>query len=52
MSEAAAGGPPWPGGAAWMNGRYCSVEEARMPVLDLGVIRSDGIYDAVHVWNG
>jgi branched-chain amino acid aminotransferase len=48
----AAGGPPWPGGAAWMNGEYGPVEEARISVLDLGVTRSDGTYDVVHVWDG
>ena len=52
MSEAAAGGPPWPGGAAWMNGQYIPVEEAAISVLDLGVTRSDGTYDVVHVWDG
>jgi branched-chain amino acid aminotransferase len=52
MSEAAAGGPPWPDGAAWMNGRYCPIEEAAISVLDLGVTRSDGTYDVVHVWDG
>jgi branched-chain amino acid aminotransferase len=52
MSGAAAGGPPWPGGAAWINGRYRPVEEARISVLDLGVTRSDGTYDVVHVWDG
>jgi branched-chain amino acid aminotransferase len=52
MSGAAAGGPPWPGGAAWIDGRYSPVEEARISVLDLGVTRSDGTYDVVHVWDG
>jgi branched-chain amino acid aminotransferase len=52
MSQAAAGGPPWPGGAAWMNGGYRPVEEATISVLDLGVTRSDGTYDVVHVWDG
>ncbi len=35
-----------------MNGRYGPVEEARISVLDLGVTRSDGTYDVVHVWAG
>jgi branched-chain amino acid aminotransferase len=47
-----AGGPPWPAGAAWLNGRYCPIEEATISVLDLGVTRSDGTYDVVHVWDG
>ncbi len=49
---AAAPRPPWPGGAAWIDGRYCPVEEAKISVLDLGVTRSDCTYDVVHVWRG
>ena len=49
---AAAAGPPWPGGAAWIDGRYGPVEEAKISVLDLGVTRSDCTYDVVHVWDG
>ncbi len=57
MSEANAGAggsgaPPWPDGAAWIDGRYCPVEDARISVLDLGVTRSDCTYDVVHVWQG
>ena len=43
---------PWPGGAAWVDGRYCPIEEATISVLDLGVTRSDCTYDVVHVWGG
>ncbi len=50
-SEAAARAP-WPGGAAWIDGRYCPVEEAKISVLDLGVTRSDCTYDVMHVWRG
>jgi branched-chain amino acid aminotransferase len=54
MSEADAGSfapnPPWPSGAAWIGGRYCPVEDAKISVLDLGVTRSDATYDVVHVW--
>jgi branched-chain amino acid aminotransferase len=54
MTEAGAGPaaatPPWPSGAAWIGGRYCPVEEARISVLDLGVTRSGAAYDVVHVW--
>ncbi len=49
---AAAGGDRWPAGAAWMDGRYCPVEDAKISVLDLGVTRSDCTYDVVHVWRG
>jgi branched-chain amino acid aminotransferase len=44
--------PPWPSGAAWIGGRYCPVEDAKISVLDLGVTRSDAAYDVVHVWRG
>jgi len=42
----------WPGGAAWIDGRYGPIEEATISVLDLGVTRSDCTYDVVHVWRG
>jgi hypothetical protein len=29
----------WPGGAAWIDGRYAPIEEAAISVLDLGVTR-------------
>jgi branched-chain amino acid aminotransferase len=51
-AAAAAAQPPWPAGAAWIDGRYCPVEDARISVLDLGVTRSDCTYDVVHVWDG
>jgi branched-chain amino acid aminotransferase len=44
--------PPWPAGAAWLDGRYRPIEDARISVLDLGVTRSDCTYDVVHVWQG
>jgi branched-chain amino acid aminotransferase len=51
-AAAAAAGPPWPGGVAWIDGRYGPIEEAKISVLDLGVTRSDCTYDVVHVWDG
>jgi branched-chain amino acid aminotransferase len=51
MSETDARGP-WAGGAAWIDGAYRPVEEAKISVLDLGVTRSDCTYDVVHVWRG
>jgi branched-chain amino acid aminotransferase len=48
----AGGRPPWPGGAAWIDGRYCRIEDAKISVLDLGLTRSDCTYDVVHVWRG
>ncbi len=56
MSGAGAGAgevrPPWPAGAAWIDGRYGPIEEAKISVLDLGVTRSDSTYDVVHAWRG
>jgi branched-chain amino acid aminotransferase len=50
--DAASGAGRWPAGAAWIDGSYCPVQEARISVLDLGVTRSDCTYDVVHVWRG
>jgi branched-chain amino acid aminotransferase len=47
MGEAGAEGgtrPPWPGGAAWIDGRYCPIEDARISVLDLGASHEDPRY--------
>jgi branched-chain amino acid aminotransferase len=52
MTEPDAAGTLWPAGAAWLDGRYCPVEEAKISVLDLGVTRSGCTYDVVHVWRG
>jgi hypothetical protein len=35
-------GPPWPDGAARIDGRYGPIEPAKISVLDLGVTRWDG----------
>ena len=42
----------FPKGAAWMNGEFIQLSEARIPVLDWGFLRSDATYDVVHVWKG
>lgn len=39
-------------GIAFVDGDYCPVAEARVPVLDWGFLRSDATYDVVHVWRG
>jgi branched-chain amino acid aminotransferase len=52
MAEDMTNGELWPGGAAWIGGGYCPVEDAKLSVLDLGVTRSDCTYDVVHVWRG
>ena len=42
----------WTDGAAYIDGAFCPVEQAKISVLDLGVTRSDCTYDVVHVWKG
>lgn len=42
----------WPQGAAWIDGRYLPIGEARIPITDWGFTRSDVTYDVVHVWQG
>jgi branched-chain amino acid aminotransferase len=44
--------PVWKRGAAFVDGDFCPVEDAKISVLDLGVTRSDCTYDVVHVWEG
>lgn len=46
------GGQTWSGGAAFVEGGFCAVEDAKISVLDLGVTRSDCTYDVAHVWRG
>ena len=40
------------GGAAFVDGEYAPISEARVSVLDWGFSRSDVTYDVVHVWKG
>ena len=40
------------GGAAYVDGRFLPLTEARIPVTDWGYRRSDVIYDVVGVWDG
>ena len=39
-------------GVAFVEGAFVPVEEARIPLLDWGFLRSDATYDVVHVWHG
>jgi branched-chain amino acid aminotransferase len=39
-------------GAAFVDGEYVPIGEARLPLLDWGFTRSDVTYDVVHVWKG
>src|SRR5882762_1345973 len=42
----------WPEGAAYIDGRYMPIAEAKIPVTDWGYRRSDVTYDVVSVWGG
>ena len=39
-------------GVAYIDGEFVPIAEARLPILDLGFLRSDATYDVVAVWNG
>ena len=39
-------------GMAYANGRFINIDEAAVPLLDWGFIRSDATYDVVSVWKG
>ncbi len=41
---------PFAQGAACVDGEYVPIAEAKIPLLDLGFLRSDTTYDVVHVW--
>src|ERR687898_582675 len=39
-------------GAAFVDGQFVPIAEARVPILDWGFLRSDATYDMAHVWRG
>ena len=39
-------------GVAFVDAQYVPIEQARIPILDWGFLRSDATYDVVHVWRG
>ena len=43
---------PWAAGAAFVDGTFCPIADAKISVLDMGVTRSDCTYDVVGVWEG
>ena len=45
-------GLTYPHGVAYMAGRFLPMSEARISVLDWGLLHSDVTYDTVHVWDG
>ena len=44
--------PDFSNGAAYMNGEYVPIADAKISILDWGMIRSDCTYDVAHVWKG
>ena len=42
----------YPPGCAFVEGRYVPISEAKISVLDWGLLRSDATYDVVHCWEG
>lgn len=42
----------YPAGVAYMDGQYLPMSEAKISILDWGLLHSDATYDTVHVWNG
>ncbi len=42
----------YPPGVAYLDGQYLPIAEAKISVLDYGLLHSDATYDVVHVWNG
>lgn len=43
---------PFAEGAAYVDGAYVPLAEARIPLIDRGFTRSDATYDVFHVWGG
>jgi branched-chain amino acid aminotransferase len=52
MREARLDRASYSDGAAFVDGRFVPVGEARVPILDWGFLRSDATYDVAHVWRG
>ena len=42
----------YPPGVAYMDGQYLPMSEAKISILDYGLLHSDATYDVVHVWKG
>ncbi|UCI31896.1 aminotransferase class IV [Mesorhizobium sp. B4-1-4] len=45
-------GRSYPDGVAYMDNQYLPMSEAKVSVLDWGLLHSDATYDTVHVWEG
>jgi branched-chain amino acid aminotransferase len=44
--------PQYDHGSAFVNGKYCSIDEAAIPLTDMGFSQSDATYDVVSTSNG
>ena len=44
--------PDFTAGIAFIDGAYVPIAEARIPLLDLGFLRSDACQDTISVWKG
>ena len=42
----------YPDGVAYLDGQYLPMSQAKVSVLDWGLLHSDATYDTVHVWAG
>jgi branched-chain amino acid aminotransferase len=52
QADAVPVGPGFDRGAAYVRGQFVPIDEATVPVLDVGFSRSDVTYDVVAVWEG
>ena len=37
-------------GCAYLEGKFMALSDARIPILDRGIVRSDATYDVTHLW--
>lgn len=44
--------PDFSKGAAFIEGEYVGIADAKIPLLDWGFLHSDATYDVAHVWRG
>ena len=44
--------PRFAAGSAYVDGEFCPIEEARIPLLDWGFLRSDACQETISAWDG
>jgi branched-subunit amino acid aminotransferase/4-amino-4-deoxychorismate lyase len=44
--------PRFAAGSAYVDGAFCPIEEARIPQLDWGFLRSDACQETISAWDG